>query len=119
MTLNDQKLDPVAYGIALASPLLGDHAFILMAALAGAMWPLSSRRSRGIVDNTVFLIRLVATASVLTGFVAHLIELKTGLHAQEVMSPVSFLIGAMGDRWRTVFRDVFEYVRSLLPRRPQ
>lgn len=103
-----------AYWIAVLAPMFGSNALIIMSALAGAMWPLSVRESRGRLDSAFFLLRLVCTAAVLTGLVAHVIEAKFGYHSQEIISPVAFCIGAVGDRWRTIFSDCVDYVRTLL-----
>lgn len=103
-----------AYWIAVLAPLFGSNALIIMSALAGAMWPLSVRDSKGRMDSAYFLLRLVCTAAVLTGFTAHLIEQHFGYHAQEIISPVAFIIGAVGDRWRTILSDCIDYVRQLL-----
>jgi hypothetical protein len=107
----------MAYWVAVLAPLLGDHALIIMSSLAGAMWPLSVRESSGRLDSAFFLFRLVCTASVLTGFTAHLIEEHFGYHSQEIISPVAFAIGAIGDRWRTIISDCFKYVREFLIRK--
>ncbi len=106
-----------AYWIAVLAPMFGNNALIIMSALAGAMWPLSVRESRGRVDSAFFIIRLVCTAAVLTGFTAHVIEQKFGYHSQEIISPVAFLIGAVGDRWRTILFDCIDYVRQILLRK--
>lgn len=81
------------------------------------MWPLSVRESQGRLDSMFFLLRLVCTAAVLTGFTAHLIEQRFGYHSQEIISPVAFFIGAVGDRWRTLFADAIGYVREFLLRK--
>lgn len=105
------------YWIAGLAPVFGEHALIIMSALAGAMWPLSVRESNSRLDSAFFLLRLVCTAAVLTGFAAHIIEQKFGYHSQEVISPVAFLIGAVGDRWRTILGDCIDYVRQVLLRK--
>lgn len=105
------------YWIAVLAPLFGSNALIIMSALAGAMWPLSVRESRGRIDSAFFLIRLVCTAAVLTGFTAHVIEQRFGYHSQEIISPVAFFIGAVGDRWRTLISDVIAYIREIIIRK--
>lgn len=106
-----------AYWIAVLAPMFGNNALIIMSALAGAMWPLSVRESRGRLDSAFFMLRLVCTAAVLTGFTAHIIEQKFGYHSQEIISPVAFAIGAVGDRWRTIFSDCVDYARQILLRK--
>lgn len=107
----------ITYWIAVLAPLFGNNALIIMSALAGAMWPLSVRESRGRMDSAFFLLRLVCTAAVLTGFTAHVIEQRFGYHSQEIISPVAFCIGAVGDRWRTIITDCVGYVREFLIRK--
>lgn len=115
----DKDLNPVAYWIAALAPLFGEHALIIMSALAGAMWPLSSRVSSGRWDSAFFLFRLVCTASVLTSFTAGWIESHFGYHSQEIISPVAFFIGAVGDRWRTIITDCIVYLRDFIRKGPQ
>lgn len=118
--MQDPRIDSpsgTAYWIAVLAPMFGNNALIIVSALAGAMWPLSVRESKGRLDSAFFLLRLVCTAAVLTGFTAHLIEVRFGYHSQEIISPVAFFIGAVGDRWRTIISDAFTYARGFLIRK--
>ncbi len=93
----------VALAIALFGPLAGQYAVIVMASLAGALWTLSETQTRG-AGSALLVARLVLTAVVLAGSATWWIESRYGLPAHQILSPVAFLIGAFGNRWRGAIR---------------
>lgn len=90
--------------IALLGPLAGQYTVIVMAALAGALWPLSTMELPTRAAGAAFLFRIVASAVLLTGAAAWYLEANYQVPAIHGMAVVAFLIGAMGNGWAPVFR---------------
>lgn len=89
--------------IALLGPMAGPYAVIVMAALAGALWPLSTMVLPSRRAGAAFLFRIVASAVLLSGSAAWYLETKYSVPAIHGMAVVAFLIGAMGNGWSPVF----------------
>lgn len=102
-----------ALAVAILGPLAGEYAAIVFAALAGGFWPLSgSKDAMTTKQGAMFLLRIVLTASVLTGLLAWYIEKEFGIAARNVLAPVAFLIGMIGDGWRDIVRRVWGVIES-------
>ena len=102
--------------IAVLGPMVGPYAVIIFAALAGAMWPLSSAETISRASGAWLLIRVTTTAVVLTVFLAAAIERNWGLPALEALAPVALMIGALGNGWRVVWDALAGAIRTLLER---
>lgn len=89
--------------VALLGPMAGPYILIALAALAGALWPLSASPTSSRAEGAWLLLRCALTALVLTGVIAGLIERLWGVPVNEGLAPVALLIGAMGNGWRPVF----------------
>ena len=100
--------------IGLLGPLAGPYALIVISAISGAMWPLSSAATPTRLAGAWLLLRCAATALVLTGLLAALIEKQWGVAAHETLAPVAFVIGALGNGWRPVFDAVGTVAASLI-----
>jgi hypothetical protein len=98
--------------IALLGPAAGEYATIVFAALAGSLWPLSSRSSPSRSDGAFFVIRLVLTASVLTSVVSWYVERKLSLPTHNALAPVAFSIGAIGDNWKGLITAITSRLRK-------
>lgn len=98
--------------IALVGQLTGQHATIILAALAGAMWPLSSRPTATRGEAALLLLRLVLTASALGGLAAWLLETRLGVPSQFAPSAAAWAIGAAGDGWKDLIRAGLDRVRG-------
>jgi hypothetical protein len=90
--------------IAMLGPLAGQHATIVLAALAGAMWPLAARPTATKRAAALFVMRLVATAAVLGGVIAWALETHLGIPGQFTPTLAAWAIGAVGDAWPAVIR---------------
>jgi hypothetical protein len=90
--------------IALLGPLAGQYTVIVMAALAGALWPLSTMELPSRRAGAAFLFRIVTAAVLLTGSAAWYLETNYAVPAVHGMAAVAFLIGAMGNGWSPVFK---------------
>lgn len=90
--------------IALLGPLAGQYAVIVMAALAGALWPLSTMEIQTRRAGAAFLFRIVSAAVLLSGSGAWYLEQNYQFPAVHGMAVAAFLIGAMGNGWTPIFR---------------
>lgn len=92
--------------IALLGASAGQYACIVMAALAGALWPLSTMDVATRGQGAMFLLRVVSAAAILTGSVAYWLETEYKIPATYSLSGVAFLIGALGNGWRPVLEGI-------------
>lgn len=92
----------VALSIAVLGPAAGPYAAIIVAALAGALWALGDGETGSRSAGALLLLRLVATAVVLTVSISIGLEAAYGWPAQQLLAPVAFAIGMGGDRWRAL-----------------
>lgn len=99
-------LSLAAVSIALLGPMAGPYALIVFAALAGALWPLSASETISKAAGAKLLLRCTLTAVALTSALALVLQSKWQIPATEALSPVAFLIGALGNGWRPVFDAV-------------
>ena len=100
--------------IALLGPMAGQYAVIVMAALAGALWPLSTMVLPSRRAGAAFLFRIVFSAVFLSGSAAWYLETKYALPAVHGMAVVAFLIGAMGNGWSPVFKALRDGMASFV-----
>lgn len=101
------------FGVTLDASL-GGHATVLFAALAGSLWPLSTREAGGRMGGAMFVLRLVLTSFVLTSLVSSLVESQIGWKVGVSSSPVAFMIAAMGDAWKPIFQKFADRISALL-----
>lgn len=87
---------------AAAAVLTGDYFVIFVCALAGSTWPLAAASTQTRLQGAFLLVRLVLTASALSGVAAYFIESHLHVPATKALAPVAFLIAALGDRWQTI-----------------
>lgn len=102
--------------IAFLGPVAGPWTLIVFAALCGAMWPLSASKTETRLAGAGLLLLWTLTAVFLTGFFAYLVNRVWGLHTDETLAPVAFLIGAMGNGWRPVFSAIGDAIGALIGR---
>lgn len=100
--------------IALLGPLAGQYTVIVMAALAGAMWPLSTMDLPTKRAGAAFLFRIVCAAVILSGSAAFFLEQQYGYPVIHGMAVVAFLIGAMGNGWSPIFRAMRDGLSAFL-----
>jgi len=96
-------LSLAAVSVALLGPMAGPYALIVFAALAGALWPLSASETMTRAAGFWLLLRCTLTAVALTTGLSALLQSHLAIPATEALSPVAFLIGALGNGWRPVF----------------
>ena len=78
---------------------LGDFPTALMAALAGAMWPLAYTKTTTRRDGVLLLLRVTSTSVIFTGIAVWSMETKFGVPASKVHAPVAWALAAFGDNW--------------------
>lgn len=98
--------------VAVFGPVFGEYILIVFAALAGAMWPLSSMRTPTVWDGAWLVLRLVLTASVLGSFAAWVLETWANIPSQFAPAVGAWCIGALGDRWSDLIRIGFNRLRG-------
>lgn len=102
--------------VAVLGPLAGPYALIVFAALAGALWPLSSAETETRAAGAWLLLRCTLTAVALTAFIGQGLDKFYGIPAIEALAPVAFAIGALGNGWRPVFAALAGAVAALAGR---
>ena len=102
--------------VALLGPASGEYAAIVFAALAGAMWPLSTMQGTTKRSGAFFLIKIVITAVVLTGGATYWLEQNYNFPARYGMTVVAFIIGALGNGWGPVIDGVRDAVVAIVIR---
>jgi hypothetical protein len=96
--------------VALVGPQAGPYIVILLGSIAGGLWALSSARLDTRMQGAWLLLRCVTTAIVLTAVIAGLLSSYLSLETGEAYAVVSFIIGALGNRWQ----DIFESIKTRL-----
>lgn len=109
-------LSITALAIAMLGPAAGPYALIVFAALAGALWPLSTMPTVTRAQGAAFLVRVVAGAVVLTSSAAYLLEHLYKVPAIESFALVAFAIGAVGNGWRPVLQGLRGALVNLVSR---
>lgn len=96
--------------VALAGPNAGPYVVILLGSVGGALWALSSATVETRLQGLWLVGRCVLTAIVLTAFIARFLGPHLNFEAGEAYSIVSFIIGALGNRWQ----DIFDAIKTRL-----
>ena len=96
--------------VALLGPNAGPYAVILLGSIGGALWALSSVAVETRLQGAWLVLRCVLTAIVLTAFIAKMLEPYVSFAAGEAYTIVSFVIGALGNRWQ----DIFDAIKTRL-----
>lgn len=105
-----------AMAIVLLGPMAGPYALIIFAALAGSLWPISASEATSRVANAFLLIRCTLMAVVFTSLIAQVIQSYYGVQAIELLAPVAFFIGALGNGWRAVINLVGDAIKAVVTR---
>lgn len=111
---NTSSISITVLFIGLLGPVAGQYALIVMAALAGALWPLSIMQGSTRRQGAWFLLRIVGTAVFLSGTFSWWLSTRFSWPVYEIMAAVSFVIGAMGNGWGGIFRSIKNAVPSAI-----
>ena len=96
--------------VALFGANAGPYAVILLGSIGGALWALSSASVETRIQGAWLVARCVITAIVLTAFIARFLGPYMSFAEGEAYSIVSFVIGALGNRWQ----DIFDAIKTRL-----
>lgn len=102
--------------VLLGSAVAGEYAVIVLAALAGSLWALSSAETATRAQGAGLVLRMVLTATVLAGSFAWWAESQLELPSTHLVAPAAFVIAAVGNRWRAVLDALGERLRRLAGR---
>lgn len=103
---------------AIFGPVFGGYVAIVFAALAGSLWPLGNRLpdAQAACPNckaAMFVLRLVLTATILTGIIAVYVEQQFGWKVGVSVAPIAFFIGAIGDNWMVLIDRLTDRIKAL------
>ena len=99
--------------IVALGPMTGQFAMIVYGALVGSLWALkNSDANGGRLSGAWLILRLVMTATVLSGAVSMILQRLYGWPAYETLAVVALCIAAIGDRWGQFGGILFRGVRS-------
>jgi hypothetical protein len=106
-----------ALAVALLGPLAGPYALIVFSALAGSLWPLSATiKTESRAAGAWLLLRCVLMAVVLVGSAAAMIERIYNVPAVELLAPLAFVVGALGNGWRSVMGAIADAIKTTIKR---
>jgi hypothetical protein len=80
----------------------GEYALIVFASLAGSLWAVGATKTNNKWEAGWLLLKIVFMAVVLSGGVATFIEAKLGWSVKQVIAPLAFLIGFLGNYWHVL-----------------
>lgn len=123
--MSDPVVQAAAAGVSLATlstaiagPLAGPYIVIALGGVSGGLWALSGAVSATRLEGGFLLLRCVMTAVLLTALIASLIGPRFDIPVTELYGAVSFVIGALGNRWQDVMDAIRDRVRLLVTRAP-
>jgi hypothetical protein len=109
----------VTVATAVAGPLAGPYLVIVLGAISGGLWALSSTAATATrLDGALLMLRCVLTAVLLTALIAQVLGARFGIQVTELYAGVSLVIGAMGNRWQDVIDSVRDRLRMIITNRP-
>jgi hypothetical protein len=107
-------LSLMTLAIALFGPAAGPYIVILLGSVGGALWALSSATLETRMQGAWLMLRCVITAVVLTAVIAGLVSSYLRLEVGEAYAVVSFIIGALGNRWQDILDAIKTRFQGLI-----
>lgn len=104
----------ITLSVSLLGPNLGPYAVIVLASIAGGLWAVNSTALDTRLAGAWLMLRCVITAVVLTALIATAAAPWLGVTAPEAYALVSFVIGAMGNRWQDIIEAMKARLASLI-----
>ena len=101
-------------GVAVFGPQAGPYIVIVLGAIGGGLWALSSTVLATRMQGAWLMLRCIVTAIVLTALIAGLVGPWFGLPVTEVYAVVSFVIGMLGNRWQDVIESIKTRLHGLI-----
>lgn len=103
-----------AFAVASASYLSGDYGTIIFASLAASIWPIAGASTSSRLEGAVVLIKVVTMSVALTHPIAYALDKLANMPLEHTLSPISFFISVMGNRWMRVFDAASDTVTALV-----
>ena len=95
-------------------PLLGPYLVIVLCSTVGAQWAILASATMTRTQAVVLMLRVTATAVVLTAMLAQIVGRYFSLPVSEAYGAISFFIGAFGHRWGEVIEAVKQRILALI-----
>lgn len=92
----------VTLAVALFGPTSGPYIVIVLSSIGGGLWALSSATLVTRMAGVWLMLRCMLTAIVLTAVIAGLVGPYIRLQGVEAYAVVSFVIGALGNKWQDI-----------------
>lgn len=89
----------ITLAVAVFGPQAGPYIVIVLGALGGGLWALSSATLETRMQGAWLMLRCLVTAIVLTAMIAGLLGPWLGIATLETYAAVAFCIGALGNKW--------------------
>ncbi len=89
----------ITLAVAVFGPQAGPYIVIVLGALGGGLWALSSATLETRMQGAWLILRCLVTAIVLTAMIAGLLGPWLGIATLETYAAVAFCIGALGNKW--------------------
>lgn len=104
----------VATSIAVLGASMGEFASIFFGALGGSLWLLGKKPDTSRWEGALIVLRMLLTSFAFSSSLAWWLEKEYGLPSFWMLTPISFLIAAMGDRWVTLLDKVEQALSNLI-----
>lgn len=120
------QLDPVNVAVALFSvvfgpslaSVVGPYAVIILSSTVGAAWALGRRDPAARTGAAWYMLRLNATAVIVTVSLANLVGRWLGLEDHTwLLAPIALVVGGVGDDWPRVGKWLFVRAGRIFERR--
>jgi hypothetical protein len=97
-------------------PLLGPYLVIVLCSTVGAQWAILASPTMTRMDALLLMLRVSATAVVLTAMLAQLVGSYFNVPVNEAYGAISFFIGALGHRWMELIDGVKQRLLAIISR---
>ena len=96
----------ITLAVAVFGPQAGPYIVIVLGALGGGLWALSSATLETRMQGAWLMLRCLVTAIVLTAMIAGLLGPWLGIATLETYAAVAFCIGALGNKWIEIIDSI-------------
>jgi hypothetical protein len=104
----------ITLAVAVFGPQAGPYIVIVLGALGGGLWALSSATLETRLQGAWLMLRCLVTAIVLTAMIAGLLGPWLGIDTLETYAAVAFCIGALGNKWIEIIDSIKQRVQSVI-----
>ena len=104
----------ITLAVALVGPAAGPYLVIVLGAIGGGLWALSSTPLQTRWQGAGLMLRCVLTAVVLTALIANVVGPWFGIEVIEVYVVVAFVIGMLGNKWQDVIESIKLRLQALI-----